>query len=139
MIDVRGVSRRFGRLTALIDATFTVSAGEIVALLGPNGGGKTTMNRIVAGILAPSDGDVLVEGVSVRSAPDRVRSRCGMVTDSPSLCERMTLRAYADDAGRTSTRVLRALLEAGAQVVSLADEERTLEEAYLQTIRDARA
>lgn len=94
MIDAQSVSRRFGGLLALADATFTVGAGEIVALLGPNGAGKTTMSRIVAGILAPSDGDVLVEGVSVRSAPDRVRSRCGMVTDSPSLYERMTLRAY---------------------------------------------
>ena len=96
MIDVREVTRRFGRLTAIADASFSVAAGEIVALLGPNGAGKTTMSRIVAGILAPSAGDVIVDGLSVRADPDRVRARCGMVTDAPSLYERMTLRAYLD-------------------------------------------
>ena len=94
MIDVRDVSRSFGRTVALEGVSFRVDRGEIVALLGPNGAGKTTASRIIAGILAPSAGDVLVDGISVRADPGRIRSRCGMVTDQPSLYERMTLRAY---------------------------------------------
>src|SRR2546429_5876269 len=94
MIDVRGVTRRFDGVVALSDASFQVNPGEIVALLGPNGAGKTTASRIIAGILAPSEGDVLVDGISVRADPHSVRQRCGMVTDQPSLYERMTLRAY---------------------------------------------
>ncbi|HEY6203874.1 MAG TPA: ABC transporter ATP-binding protein [Candidatus Limnocylindria bacterium] len=94
MIDVRDLSRSFGRTTALDHVSFRVEPGEIVALLGPNGAGKTTASRIIAGILAPSDGDVLVDGISVRTDPGSIRSRCGMVTDQPSLYERMTLRAY---------------------------------------------
>jgi ABC-2 type transport system ATP-binding protein len=96
MIDVRDLSRSFGRLTALDHVTFHVEPGEIVALLGPNGAGKTTASRVIAGILAPSDGDVLVDGISVRADPGSIRERCGMVTDQPSLYERMTLRAYLE-------------------------------------------
>jgi len=94
VIDVRDLSRSFARTVALDHVSLRVEPGEIVALLGPNGAGKTTASRIIAGILAPSEGDVLVDGISVRADPHRVRQRCGMVTDQPSLYERMTLRAY---------------------------------------------
>ena len=94
MIDVRDVTRHFGALVALSHASFTVEPGEIVALLGPNGAGKTTASRIIGGILAPSDGDVLVDSISVRADANAVRARCGFVTDQPSLYERMPLRRY---------------------------------------------
>ena len=81
---------------ALDHVSFRVEPGEIVALLGPNGAGKTTASRIIAGILAPSDGDVVVDGVSVRDDPNAVRGRCGFVTDQPALYERMPLRAYLE-------------------------------------------
>src|SRR5437016_6908952 len=100
MIDVRGVTRRFDGVVALSDASFQVNPGEIVALLGPNGAGKTTASRIIGGILAPTEGDVLVDGVSVRKDANTVRSRCGFVTDQPSLYERMPLRAYLTFFGR---------------------------------------
>ena len=94
VIDVHAISRRFGSLVALDQVSLRVEPGEIVALLGPNGAGKTTASRLIAGILAPSEGDVVVDGISVREDPNAVRRRCGMVTDQPSLYERMTLRAY---------------------------------------------
>ena len=94
MIEVRDVTRRFGSFTALSGASFVVRSGEIVALLGPNGAGKTTASRIIAGILAPTEGEAVVDGLSVREHPNAVRARCGLVTDSPSLYERMTLRQY---------------------------------------------
>ncbi|HEY6959796.1 MAG TPA: ABC transporter ATP-binding protein [Candidatus Limnocylindria bacterium] len=96
MIDVRDVSRRFGELVALDHASFRVEPGEIVALLGPNGAGKTTASRIIAGILAPSSGDVIVDGTSVTAEPDIVRERCGFVTDQPALYDRMPLRDYLE-------------------------------------------
>jgi len=100
VIDVRDVSRRFGDLVALDRVSFHVEPGEIVALLGPNGAGKTTASRIIAGILAPTEGDVVVDGISVRDDPNAVRRRCGFVTDQPALYERMPLRAYLEFFGR---------------------------------------
>ncbi|MDP9321084.1 MAG: ABC transporter ATP-binding protein [Chloroflexota bacterium] len=94
MIEVRDVTRRFGSFTALTHASFVVRGGEIVALLGPNGAGKTTASRIIGGILAPTEGDAIVDGLSVRENANGVRARCGLVTDSPSLYERMSLRSY---------------------------------------------
>lgn len=96
MIEVRDISRRFGQLVALDHASFRVEPGEIVALLGPNGAGKTTASRIIAGILAPSSGDVIVDGTSVTAEPNVVRERCGFVTDQPSLYDRMPLRDYLE-------------------------------------------
>ena len=96
VIDVRAISRRFGPLTALDHVSFNVQPGEIVALLGPNGAGKTTASRIIAGILAPSEGDVVVDGISVRTDPTAVRRRSGFVTDQPAVYDRMPLRAYLD-------------------------------------------
>jgi ABC-2 type transport system ATP-binding protein len=94
MIDVRGVTRRFDGVVALADASLEVHSGEIVALLGPNGAGKTTASRIIGGILAPTGGDVLVDGMSVLRDANAVRARCGFVTDQPSLYDRMPLRDY---------------------------------------------
>src|SRR3989449_6909217 len=94
VIDVRELTRRFEGTLALDDVSFQVHPGEIVALLGPNGAGKTTASRIIGGILAPSEGEVLVDGISVKKDANGVRARCGFVTDQPSLYERMPLRAY---------------------------------------------
>src|SRR5438034_271388 len=187
MIDVRGVTRRFDGVVALSDASFQVNPGEIVALLGPNGAGKTTASRIIGGILAPTEGDVLVDGVSVREDANAVRARCGFVTDQPSLYERMPLRSYlaffarlydvaspdtrpadiataraalvragisaeaaaaqnglavlrfaTDDPATTNPTALRALLDAGVRVVTLSAEERSLEDAYLAILAEAR-
>src|SRR2546421_1503311 len=91
VIEVRHLTRRFEGTLALDDVSFEVHPGEIVALLGPNGAGKTTASRIIGGILAPSEGDVLVDGISVRVDPNGVRARCGFVTDQPSLYDRMPL------------------------------------------------
>jgi ABC-2 type transport system ATP-binding protein len=94
VIDVRHLTRRFDGILALDDVSFQAHPGEIVALLGPNGAGKTTASRIIGGILAPSEGDVLVDGISVRQDANAIRARCGFVTDQPSLYERMPLRSY---------------------------------------------
>jgi len=94
VIEVRDLTRRFGRLVALDHVSFEVRPGEIVALLGPNGAGKTTASRIIGGVLAPGEGDVRVDGISVRDDPHAVRTRCGSVADTPALYERMPLRAY---------------------------------------------
>jgi sulfate transport system ATP-binding protein len=72
-IEVQHVSKKFGDFVALDDVSFSVPPGELVALLGPSGGGKTTMLRIIAGLETPDSGVVLLEGedATERSARDR--------------------------------------------------------------------
>jgi ABC-2 type transport system ATP-binding protein len=80
--------------------SLTVPDGAILALLGPNGAGKTTTVRLLAGLLAPTAGEASVAGCDVRTDPAAVRSRVGLVTDSPGLHDQMTPRAYLDFFGR---------------------------------------
>src|SRR5471030_3245627 len=72
-IEVRNVSKRFGAFDALTDVTFSVPAGQLVALLGPSGGGKTTMLRIIAGLDTPDSGAVLLEGEDATTVSARKR------------------------------------------------------------------
>lgn len=65
LLEVEGVSRRFGGLLALKDVSFKISKGEIVGLIGPNGAGKTTCFNVVSGVLRPTAGDVRFHGQSI--------------------------------------------------------------------------
>jgi branched-chain amino acid transport system ATP-binding protein len=73
LIQIEGLRKRFGGLTAVDDVSFSVEAGEIVALLGPNGSGKTTVLNMISGAFAPSAGRIVLEGetISGRTA-DRI-------------------------------------------------------------------
>jgi branched-chain amino acid transport system ATP-binding protein len=62
LLEVRGLTRRFGGLTAVSDVSFEVEAGSITALVGPNGAGKTTCFSLIAGALAPSSGEIWFDG-----------------------------------------------------------------------------
>jgi ABC-2 type transport system ATP-binding protein len=68
-----GLTRRFGTLTAVDALSFTVGRGELFGLVGPDGAGKTTTLRMLAGVLRPSAGDARLEGVSVARDPERVK------------------------------------------------------------------
>lgn len=72
-VVVEDLSRRFGSLTAVAGLSFSVRRGELFGLLGPDGAGKTTTLRMLAGVLPPSGGDAFVDGVSVVREPERVK------------------------------------------------------------------
>ena len=73
MIDVAGVSKRYGETPALTDVSVSVPAGSLTALLGPSGGGKTTLLRVIAGLEIPDTGVVRMDGQDVTSVPVRRR------------------------------------------------------------------
>ena len=73
MIELRALTRRFGELTAVDGLSFTVGRGELFGLVGPDGAGKTTTLRMLAGVLRPTSGDALVAGASVARDPERVK------------------------------------------------------------------
>ncbi len=79
MLSVQGVSKRFGGLLAVADASLEVERGAITGLIGPNGAGKTTLFAIVAGFIPPSAGRVVFEGVDVTTEAAHLRARRGIV------------------------------------------------------------
>jgi ABC-2 type transport system ATP-binding protein len=92
MLDASHLTRRFGSRTAVDDVSLRLRPGEIVALLGPNGAGKTTTLRMLAGLIAPTAGEVRVEGTLIEPATaGRLRSRIGFLTEAPGLWDRLTV------------------------------------------------
>jgi ABC-type glutathione transport system ATPase component len=75
LLELRGVSKSFGSVHALIDVDFEVRAGEVMALVGDNGAGKTTLIKCIAGIHGMDDGEMLYDGepVTVRGPKDAAR------------------------------------------------------------------
>ena len=65
MIEVRNLTKRYGNHIAVENLNFTIEQGRIYGFLGPNGAGKSTTMNIMTGYLAPSAGDVLIDGVSI--------------------------------------------------------------------------
>lgn len=93
MIEVQQVTKQFGVFTALEDVSFRVEAGEVYGLLGENGAGKTTMMRMMATILRPTEGDIEVAGFSVIKEPNEVRRRIGILFGGDvGLYSRLTAR-----------------------------------------------
>ena len=91
VVAIAGLTHRYGDRVALRDVNFTVQRGEIFGLLGPNGGGKTTLFRILSTLLSPSAGQVRVFGGDVVSQRNDVRRKIGVVFQSPSLDKKLTV------------------------------------------------
>ncbi|HUJ10411.1 MAG TPA: ATP-binding cassette domain-containing protein [Verrucomicrobiae bacterium] len=91
LLDVEAVTHRYGTRTALNSVSFQVARGEIFALLGPNGGGKTTLFRILSTLVAPSEGRVHMFGYDVVLQQGEIRRRIGVVFQAPSLDRKLTV------------------------------------------------
>jgi ABC-2 type transport system ATP-binding protein len=90
-ISARGLVRKFANFTAVNDVSFTVKRGEIFGFLGPNGSGKTTVIKMLTGLLPLSGGEASVEGLNVRSDAERVRERIGYMSQNFSLYPDLTV------------------------------------------------
>ena len=91
-LSVSGVTHRYGDVVALDDVTFEVAEGERFGLLGPNGGGKTTLFRLISTLMQPTQGAVTVFGEDVSRNPDAVRRRLGVVFQHTALDAELTVR-----------------------------------------------
>jgi len=92
LIEARGLTKRFGHVTALSDLDLSLPPGRIVAILGPNGSGKTTFVRSVATLLRPDAGSLTVAGHDVVREPQAVRRMIGLAGQSAAVEEMMTGR-----------------------------------------------
>ena len=91
-VEVQNLNKRFGTFLALEDVSFTVQPGEAFALLGPNGSGKTTTLKSIAGLAPPTSGQVLVEGIDVWKCPREAKSRFSYLPQRVAFPENLTAR-----------------------------------------------
>ena len=90
MIHTKDLTRRFGDLVAVKDLDLDVEQGEVFGFLGPNGAGKTTTVRMLAALIAPTSGDAVVAGRALGRENSEIRSRVGVLTETPGLYRRLS-------------------------------------------------
>jgi ABC-2 type transport system ATP-binding protein len=90
-VETRGLTRRFGKVTAVDHLDLRVRRGELYGFLGPNGAGKSTTLRMLCGILEPSDGEGRVLGIDLREEPERIKSAIGYMSQRFSLYDDLTV------------------------------------------------
>lgn len=96
MLDVRSVRKAFGSRQAVRGLSFSVAPGQVVGLLGQNGAGKSTTLRIIAGVLTPDDGDVIIAGHSIREQRMSAQRSLGYLPEGAPLYEDMTPSLFLD-------------------------------------------
>ena len=94
MLEIQHFTKRYGKKTAVDDLSLTIQAGEICAFIGHNGAGKTTTLKACCGILPFEEGDILVDGISVRRNPVACKRKIAYLPDNPDLYEFMTGTKY---------------------------------------------
>jgi ABC-type multidrug transport system ATPase subunit len=112
-ISAEHLVRRFGNFTAVHDVSFRVEKGEIFGFLGPNGSGKTTVIKMLTGLLPLSEGSARVEGLDVRTDSEGIRERIGYMSQNFSLYYDLTVaenlqfygRVYGLDPARLKQRI----------------------------------
>jgi ABC-2 type transport system ATP-binding protein len=92
-VEIKNLTKRFGANVAVKDLSFEVKEGEVFGLLGPNGAGKSTTLSVLSGLLAPTSGDVLVDGHSVKTEAMAVKRMLGIVPQDLALYPRLSARA----------------------------------------------
>lgn len=90
-IDVRGLTKLYGNLTAVSDLSFTVDAGEVLGLVGPNGAGKTTTLRSLSGIIRPTSGTIHIAGYDLAAQAVQAKSALAFIPDEPHLFEYLSV------------------------------------------------
>src|ERR1700751_1694097 len=89
-IELKNVTKQFGETAAVSHVNFSVKEGELMALLGPSGGGKTTVLRMIAGLELPTEGDIFIRGNRVNDIPVQKRN-IGFVFQNYALFKNMTV------------------------------------------------
>lgn len=95
-LRIAGVTRRYGDKTVVSGLSLTIEPGVVAGLVGPNGCGKTTTLRLIAGIIAPGEGRISVSGYDTAVSPLDARRNLGFVPDTPSGFEHLTVREYLE-------------------------------------------
>jgi ABC-2 type transport system ATP-binding protein len=127
MLDIRKLRKSFGSIVAVDDVSFGLAKGQLVGLLGPNGAGKTTTVSMIAGLVTPDRGEVLIAGHRLAGDTDPAKRRIGLVPQDLALYDELSARdnlrffgALYDLSGRALDEAIATALE----LVELADRAR---------------
>jgi len=124
MTRVEGLTRSFGDFTAVDDVSFQIGAREIVGLLSHNGGGKTTIMKMLAGFLEPTAGAIEIDGLDIKNAREAIQKKIGYLPKNYPV--------YPEKVMEYAPCVATALLNEGCWLYGLKPEQRTLESVFIE-------
>ena len=94
MIEVKNLTKRYGKHTAVDGLSFSIDKGKIYGFLGPNGAGKSTTMNIITGYLAATEGSVVIDGADILKEPEKAKKSVGYLPEMPPVYIDMTVREY---------------------------------------------
>jgi ABC-2 type transport system ATP-binding protein len=133
VIETCGLTKNYGKITAVDNLEISIEEGEIFGLLGPNGAGKTTIIKMLATLLEPTSGTATVNGFDIRKEPARVRESIGIIFQEPSSDELLTgyenIKLYGMMYGLPKNQIQKRSAEA-LKLVELTDRKDDLVKHY---------
>jgi ABC-2 type transport system ATP-binding protein len=138
LIEVQGLTKRYGPLVAIQDLSFEVRPGEVLGLLGPNGSGKSTTVKILTGLLKPTDGTVRLDGHNALANLQKYKALIGYVPEEPHLYSYLTGPEYLQLIGRlrqVPARVLDDKVDRFLQLLGIYDDRYQTLSSYSKGMR----
>jgi ABC-2 type transport system ATP-binding protein len=133
MLDIRHLKKTFGTLVAVDNVSFVLKRGQLLGLLGPNGAGKTTMVSMIAGLVTPDAGEVLIGGAPLSGDTDPKKRKIGLVPQDLALYDELSARNNLRFFGALyalAGKALDSAISSSLELVGLADRERDLVKTY---------
>ena len=94
LIEVKNITKKYGKVTAVDDVSFNIEDGEIVGFLGPNGAGKTTTMNIITGFIEPTDGTVIINGKDISKKSKQAKKEIGYMPENVPLYTDLTVKEF---------------------------------------------
>ena len=94
MIEVKNVTKKYGKFKAVDNISFEINDGEIIGLLGPNGAGKSTTMNILTGFIEPTEGEVIINGYNISKKPKKAKKCIGYMPEGVPLYKDMTVKEF---------------------------------------------
>ncbi|MCR8632139.1 ABC transporter ATP-binding protein [Paenibacillus radicis (ex Xue et al. 2023)] len=146
MIEVRNLTKHYGKHVAVDHVSFTIADGEIVGFLGPNGAGKSTTMNIMTGYMASTEGEVIISGHNILDEPEKAKSKIGYLPEQPPLYSDMKVDEYLNfvaDIKKVKSSQKKAMIEEIKEMVRITDVSnrliKNLSKGYKQRVGLAQA
>ena len=94
MIEVKNVTKKYGKAVAVDNISFTIKEGEIVGLLGPNGAGKSTTMNMITGFIEPTQGEIIIDGYDMMKKPKKAKKEIGYMPEGVPLYTDLTVKEF---------------------------------------------
>ena len=146
MIEVKHLTKWYGDHIAVDDLSFKVEEGSVYGFLGPNGAGKSTTMNIMTGYLAPTEGEIIINGYNIMDEPEKAKRTIGYLPEIPPLYPDMTVYEYLTfvaELKKVSKKERKAAVERVMEELSIRDVKdrliRHLSKGYKQRVGFAQA